>query len=253
MAPTCPEVPNSEDLEMVFTLHRRCGMGRTGGGMMRAVVAALGFSACAGCFGFEDRPADNFFLRPNPPANLPPMNPASTEAAARVDCIGRRILSANPQLAVHPMFRTIGAPQAEVFHRGTTDIMITEGLVRQCTSDGQLAAVLCTELGKAVAEREINTPASTRQPDRSPPIDPGLGRDSALGYSPDLTRLRELADYETPRQQRAQPVAPPDAAAITRVSLLRAGFHDADLQAAGPLLQAANGNNGLEKQLVPPG
>jgi hypothetical protein len=34
--------------------------------------------------------------------------------------------------------------------------------------------------------------------------------------------------------------------------LLRAGFHDADLQAAGPLLAAANGNGGLEKQLAPP-
>ena len=179
------------------------------------------------------------------------MNPASTEAAARVDCVGRRIVSANPQLAVRPLFRTIGAPQAEVFHRGTTDIMITEGLVRQCTSDGQLAAILCVELGKAVAEREINTPASTRQPDRRPPIDPGLNTDSALGYSPDQTRLRELADYDTLRQQRLQAVAPPDAAALTRVCLLRAGFHDADLQAAGPLLAAANGNNGLERQLAP--
>jgi hypothetical protein len=218
---------------------------------MRAVIAAIGFTAVSGCLGFEDRPNDNFFLRPNPPANLPPMNPASTEAAARVDCVGRRILAANPQLGVHPLFRTIGAPQSEVFHRGTTDILITEGLVRQCTSDGQLAAILCTELGKAVAEREINTPASTRQPDRRPPVDPHLNTDSALGYSPDQTRLRELADYDTLRQQRQQPVSPPDAATLTRVCLLRAGFHDTDLQAAGPLLVAANGNGGLEKQLAP--
>src|SRR5580765_5242411 len=117
---------------------------------MRVVFAALGLTAVSGCLGFEDRPADNFFLRPSPPANLPPMNPASTEAAARVDCVGRKILASNPQLALRPMFRTIGAPQAEIFHRGTNDIFITEGLVRQCTTEGQLAAILCTELGKAV-------------------------------------------------------------------------------------------------------
>jgi hypothetical protein len=209
-------------------------------------------TALAGCFGFEDRPTESFFRRPSPPANLPPMNPASTEAAARVDCVGRKILASNPQLALHPMFRTIGAPQAEIFHRSTNDIFITEGLVRQCTTEGQLAAVLCTELGKAVAEREINTPPSTRQPDRRPPIDPHLTADSTLGFAPDQTRLRELADYDTQRQQRSQGVAPPDAATLTRVCLLRAGFHDTDLQAAGPLLQAAGSNSAFEKQMNPP-
>jgi hypothetical protein len=224
---------------------------------MRACTFGLGFVAIAGCFGFEERPGVDLFRRPDPPARLPPMTPASTEAAARVDCIGRRIIAANPQLGVGdrgmgPIFRTIGAPQAEVFHRGTSDIFITEGLVRQCTTDGQLAAILCSELSKAVVERELNAPKSTRQPDRRPPIDPHLTADSALGYSPDLTRLRELADYETPRQQNNQAVAPPDAAALTRVTLLRAGFHDADLQAAGPLLQAAATNSALEKQMNPP-
>jgi hypothetical protein len=219
---------------------------------MRAGVFGLVLIALSGCFGFEERPAESVFRRPNPPANLPPMNPASTEAAARVDCVGRKIIASNPQLAVHPLFRTIGAPQAELFHRGTSDIFITEGLVRQCTTEGQLAALLCTELGKVVAEREMNTPPSTRQPDRRPPIDPHLAADSALGFSPDQTRLRELADYDTMRQQRCQTVGPPDAAALTRVCLLRAGFHDADLQAAGPLLQAAGSNSAFEKQMNPP-
>lgn len=207
----------------------------------------------AGCMGFDRAGNDGYFARPQPPATMPPVTPASTEAAARVDAIGRRILCANPQLGVRPMFRTIGAPQLEVFHRGTTDIFITEGLVAQCTTDGQLAAILSTQLGKMVAEREASTPPSTRQPYRSPPIaPPPLGTDSALGVAPDQTRLRELADYETPRQQRAQAVAPPEAATLARVALLRAGFHDADLAAAAPLLQKAAAGVSFERQIVPP-
>jgi hypothetical protein len=224
---------------------------------MRACLVGFGVVAISGCFGFEERPGTELFRRPDPPAQLPPMSPASTEAAARVDALGRRIIAANPQLGVGdrgmgPIFRTIGAPQPEIFHRGTSDIFITEGLVRQCTTEGQLAAILCTELSKAVVERELSAPKSTRQPDRRPPIDPHLTADSALGYSPDLTRLRELADYETPRQQNSQTIAPPDAAALTRIVLLRAGFHDADLQAAGPLLQTASSNSAFEKQMMPP-
>jgi hypothetical protein len=148
------------------------------------------------------------------------------------------------------MFRTIGAPQNEIFHRGTSDICITEGLVRQCTTDGQLAALLCTELGKAVAERELQTPTRTRQPDRTPPIDPHIAADSALGTSADQTRLRELADFDTLRTQRNQPVTAPDAAALARVCLLRAGFHDADLHAATNLLQQSSGPNVLERQMT---
>jgi hypothetical protein len=62
--------------------------------------------------------------------------------------------------------------------------------------------------------------------------------------------LRELADYDRDRRQRQQALAPPDPAALARLYLVRAGYHDADLQAAGPLLQQAQGNAGLEKQMT---
>jgi hypothetical protein len=139
-----------------------------------------------------------------------------------------------------------------VFHRGTSDIFVTEGLVRQCATDGQLAAVLCTELGKLVSEREALTPAAVRRPDRTPPMDSGVGRDAGWGTAPDQTRLRELADYDRDRKQRAQVVAPPDPAALARMYLVRAGYHDADLQAAGPILQQAQGTAGLERQMTAP-
>jgi hypothetical protein len=189
-----------------------------------------------------------------PDAGPPPATaPASTETAARVNAIGHTILAANPINGLDARsvrFNTIGAPQAEVFHRGTTDIFITEGLVRQCATDGQLAAVLCLELGKMVSEREALTPTAIRQPERLPPIDTGLNHDLGYGVAADQTRLRELADVDRDRRLRQQPLAPPDPAALARLYLVRAGFHDADLQAAGPLLQQAQGNAGLEKQMT---
>jgi hypothetical protein len=223
--------------------------------MRRTCWAAVGTFACAGCFGLGGPGSDTSYRRPEFNAPLPATAPASTEAAARVDAIGRSITAANPQAGVRPqslLFHTIGAPQVEVFHRGATDIFITEGMVKQCTTDGQLAAVLCTEMGRLVSEREALTPAEVRRPDRSPPIDTGIGRDTGWGVAPDQTRLRELADFDRERKQRSQAAAPPDPCALARMYLVRAGYHDADLQAIAPLLQQAQGSAALEKQMTAP-
>src|SRR6516164_7736123 len=64
------------------------------------------------------------------------LEPASLECAARVDRVGTQIAKANKDfLGFQPLWSTIGAPQAEVFHRGTSEVMITEGLVKQCSTD----------------------------------------------------------------------------------------------------------------------
>jgi hypothetical protein len=223
--------------------------------MRRTRIAAVAALAVAGCFGADGPGPTPAFRRPDVPALPVNTTPAATEVAARVDALGRCIAAANPQAGVDRrslMFHTIGSPQVEVFHRGAGDIFVTEGLVRQCTTDGQLAAVLCTELGKLVSEREALTPAAVRRPDRSPPMDSGVGRDAGWGTDPDQTRLRELADYDRDRKQRTQPVAPPDPAALARMYLVRAGYHDADLQAAAPILQQAQGTATLERQLTAP-
>src|SRR4051794_30795784 len=194
---------------------------------MRTVCwAALGGLAAAGCLGPDGPGSESFFRRAQPPGPPPAVTPASTEAAARVDALGRRIVAANPQTGTVSralLFHTIGAPQPEVFHRGTSDIYVTEGLVRQCASDGQLAAVLCTELGRLVSEREALAPTSVRQPERLPPIDTRIGQDAGWGTAPDQTRLRELADYDRERRQQRTALAPPDPQALARVYLLRTG------------------------------
>jgi predicted Zn-dependent protease len=217
--------------------------------------AALGCFAATGCLGLDEPGSESFFRRAQPAGPPPNVTPASTEAAARVDALGRRIVAVNRQAGVDTrslMFHTIGAPQPEVFHRGTSDIYITEGLVRQCATDGQLAAVLCTELGRLVSEREALAPPSVRKPERLPPIDTGIGNDAGWSTAPDQTRLRELADYDRERRQQHTPLPPPDPQALARVYLLRAGYHDDDLAAAAALLQSARGYSGFEKQISAP-
>jgi len=179
--------------------------------------------------------------------------PAPTELAARVDLLGRRIVAANPQAGVQPVFRTIGAPQAEIFHNGTAEIDITSGLVQQCTTDGQLAAVLCHELGKMVSEREVLAGPTVRKPERRPPIDVPVGNDNAGSYgAADLTRQAELAKFDQDRRAAAEPLPPPDPDKLARIYLGRAQFTESELDQAAPLLRAAAANGTFEKQLTAP-
>jgi predicted Zn-dependent protease len=172
--------------------------------------------------------------------------PASTAAAARVDAIGRTLLSANPQTGLRPLFVTIGAPQPEVFHRGTADIDITEGLVNQCATDGQLAAILCQELGKMVAEREALACARSRRGSDEPMPAVRITNDSAS----DLTYLAEQAKYRAPAAREAAHVMP-DPQVLARDYLTRAGYPPTELDNAEPLLRAAAANARMEKQLNP--
>lgn len=216
-----------------------------------ARTCGLGLVVVAGCL--ENQPD----TVPNGPAPAgwsarPVSGPVgSTEAAARVDGLGRQILAANPQVGARPLFHTIGAPQPEIFHRGTADVWITEGLVRRCTSDGQLAALLCLELGKMVAEREAATPASVRNATRLPPIDVSGGRIGAAEPA-DMTRMAELARYDKERQRERHPALPPDPKVLARTYLVASGYRASDLDAAAPLLRAAEQEGGLERQITSP-
>lgn len=185
---------------------------------------------------------------------------ASVETAARVDSMGRRILAANPPLGLQAQFLTIGAPGPEIFHPDLTKIVITEGLVKQCNGDGQLAAVLCIELGKMVSEREALAGPRTRAPDREPPMEVRVGSDSA--FSPgaaDQTYLAERwkfdRDRDRPRNTKSAPSVslPPDPQTLANTYLTKTGFPPADLDAVVPLLNAASRNNTFEKQMNPQG
>ncbi len=158
-------------------------------------------------------------------------------------------MAANPQLDVRPLFRTMAVSQAEVFHRGTAEVLITEGLVKQCT-EGQLAAVLAVELGKIAAEKEAQATVKDRVPPRDPPPPLFIGADASSSRGPaDLTHLAELAPYERERRQAAAAAAPQaDPQQLAHGILLKAGYSATDLVAAEPVLKLAAQNVTLERQ-----
>src|SRR2546421_10638123 len=149
--------------------------------MVRSLSALLLATAAlaGGCLPTDflqpDSPAEGAAAVPSSPFGAPPQAaapafaskppPSASETVAiKVDEIGQRLVTCNPKLGMVPLFLTIGSPQPEMFHRDTTALYITEGLVRQCKSDAQLAALLSVELGRMVSDREALASPETRQP-----------------------------------------------------------------------------------------
>jgi hypothetical protein len=210
----------------------------------------------AGCF--SDGPMK--LVSVNPFGNSAPKGtparvmyaPANEETGKRVALLGEKLLTANRQTGIHPLFQTIGSAQPEVFHQGTTNLYLTEGLVRECKTEGQLAAVLALELGKMVSEREALARPASRLADRWVPMEVRVGNDvgGAFGAA-DGTHLAEVAKAEHQRgaAANAPPPPPPSPEVLARCYLCKAGYSSDDLSDVTPLLRKAEGNFALEKQL----
>lgn len=191
----------------------------------------------------------NPFGMPAPPSAPTRTNfaPANQEIAWKVDRVGRDIIAANSQFGLKVVFATIGTPQPEIFHRDDKMLVITEGLVKQCKSDAELAAVLCTELGKMVADRECLVAAEVRLPERLPPINSNFGGTGGLA-GPDQTATAEILRFEKERPKKNRPLPRPDETKIASLALKNAGFTVEDLQTVQPLIRAAERNCTMENQ-----
>ncbi len=227
--------------------------------MNRFLCLLVPFVATTGClpesFKGETRservPANLFGPSdPKPPAPIRQVSyaPAPTELGMRVDFIGRKLLADNPQIALRPRFGAIGSPSPEVFHQGTDLVWITAGLVEQCKTESQLAAVLSVELGKMVSEREALASPTSRNPEGLPPPDVPIGQAGNMS-GPDLTHLAELGKYERSHPRRQRRLPPPDPQALAGMYLEKAGYQKTDLDSVQPLLQAAEKNFVFEKQM----
>lgn len=212
------------------------------------IVPMMLFTGCIE----TDEPAQSYFRRPEPVAAMPALNPAATGTAARVDSVGRQLVAANPQIGARPLFHTVGAPHPEVFHRGTSDVFVTEGLVNRCANDSQLAAVLSIEIGKMVREREAAVPDAVRARNALPPIDDRLGMDDRLGGTSDSANWKEEVDYDRQRKAQHKKLRLPEPSQLARDYLAKAGYSPTDLDAIQPLLQDAVARNLIEKQLTAP-
>ena len=220
-------------------------------------IGALGAGLClllAGCVPGQDMQqlvSNPFGKPPDAQISTSMYPPSANEALARrVAWIGHQITQANKDLYVEPLFPFLCSEEPEIFHRGR-EIFLTEGLVKQCASDGQLAAVLCTELGKIVSEREALALPETRQPERQLPIDVPVGNDSGGRFGPsDGIRQVELAKLDRERLPRDVVIPPPSPDLLARRYLQKAGYTLEDLDAVRPLLKQCEANSTWRKELL---
>lgn len=178
-------------------------------------------------------------------------DPAAEAVAVRVHQLGHRLLEANPDLPVRPAFQAIGSPQPELFHRGTTEVYVSQGLVNRCATDAELAAVLCVGLGRMMSEREAVSALRARRVERELPASLPIGADAGGSFGPaDATHLAERAKFDNERRSRNAPPPPPDPLLLARNYLAKAGYAARDLENVQPLLKEAEKNSALEKTLT---
>ncbi|MBY0512646.1 MAG: hypothetical protein K2P78_01890 [Gemmataceae bacterium] len=197
-------------------------------GTVALAAALLGLTGCLhdGAFsveqvlGWEDG-------RPQ----APKVAPASLETAERVERLGRQILVQNTFPGIDPLFHTVGVKEPILFHRGPGELFISDGLADRCKTDAELAAVLCSELGKMKAEQQ-----------------------SAARVGRDTSTIQEVGADGTPVEKKpaaAQPgLRPADPTTYARELLTGAGFNPAELERVEPLLALAAKNDGLRKQMT---
>ncbi len=175
-------------------------------------------------------------------ASAPPGGNA--ELALHLDCIGRKVNAANRDTGLEPKFATIGTETPEIFHQGTLVVYVTEGLIKQCKTEGEIAALLCLELGKMASEREATANFKARQTEGRPPMEVPIGNAGQFTAMDGIHQV-EMAKYE---QQRPRRVAPPEPQALARIYLEKAGYAKTELDNVTPLLRTAERNYVVEKQ-----
>lgn len=209
--------------------------------------------ALAGCTTFQDAPlaqVSSQFFDPAPAGRVShaPVPAAEDSICVRVDYVGRKLLAANPQIGVKPLFATIQAKDAELFHVDQRVIYITDGLVKQLPSEADLSAALAYELARMVAEREARVKQDIKQIEPRPPIQVPIGN-IGQGSMGDMVSTVEMAKYDQKRQRYREATARPDADQLARDYLDRAGCQRADFDRVKPTLTAAARNSLLERQI----
>jgi hypothetical protein len=170
---------------------------------------------------------------------------ANLAAAARVDQVGRQILAANP-FTGDVRFETVGAAEMAIFHRDRHAVIITDSLVEKCRTDGELAAVLCTELAVVVAEQRNSARMGVADP--IPDMLPVPSAMEAGGITADQVRLAELAIHEQ-RRGKAVKEKPTDPKALAAEYLKSAGYEAVELKNVEPILAKAETDSPLIRQV----
>jgi hypothetical protein len=174
--------------------------------------------------------------------------PVSQETSYRVLLIKDRLVGENPTVALKPAICAVGSPDPEIFHVGMNQIYITERLVRQCQTDGQLAAVIAFELGRMIAEREAAISDEVRSPERLLPMHLPIGGGTSARDTDPMHAI-EMAQYEKQYPKTPRKLTRPNPHLIARDALEKAGYQRTDFDAALPILANAERYHVLESQM----
>lgn len=164
-----------------------------------------------------------------PTPRAPRMSPAALQTAERVESLGRKIMVQNTFPGIDPLFHTVGVSEPMLFHRGSAELFISEGLVARCQTEEELAAVLCSELGQMKAEKQ-----SAQRVGRDTEPFPEIGKDAPARVP---TPVPPVTDATDPQQ-------------AARELMTGAGFDPAALDRVEAMLKDARKNNGLHKQMA---
>src|SRR5260370_1234916 len=69
---------------------------------------------------------------PVPGVRRAPLDPAAQAVTLRVRKVANQLIESNESIGLRPVFLTLGAPTPEIFHRGGSQVMLTDGLVNRC-------------------------------------------------------------------------------------------------------------------------
>lgn len=173
---------------------------------------------------------------------------AHLETSERVESLGRRLIAQNAFTGIEPLFYTFGVPESVLFHRGAEELFISEGLVKKCKTEDELAAVLCSELGVMMAEKR-GARRSGADKDTIPAAGLAGGVSVAGGTPLDPGREAEIAFRER-QQPKSVPVADTaDANKYAKELLKGAGFDATELERIEPLLKQSSRSAALRKQM----
>lgn len=210
-------------------------------GLVTGLVALPGLTGCLTDGGGTVARVEKFLGWDDPKA--PKFSPASVQTARRVDELGHRIIAQNTFTGLDPLFHCVHVPESVLFHRGSAELYVSDGLVAQCKNDAELAAVLCAELGHMMAEKGH---ARRLGRDESTIPDVALPGGGTAGF--DGTRAAELAAQQ--RTARPLPAEPADATKVAKDLLHGAGFDPAELDRVEPLLKQTDRAGALRKQMA---
>jgi hypothetical protein len=211
--------------------------------MRVAILVPVACLALCGCL-WDDLERDKPKIH-NQKIDTPQMTEASIESAARVDQVGRLLVGQNPFLGIEPVFQTFGLSEPEIWHPDFHGVFISEGLVKQCATDEELAAVLASELAKMVEEQKVAAGFRKAEPMQLPPESNIPG--TIASHNHDLG-IQAMADQKLGQPKRGAAPLEKAVEQKTEEILKSAGYETKLIAQVRPLLEQSKKNRALAKQ-----